>query len=134
MKKSFNFRNKYLRITVRVLTGLMFLGSGISGLMAGYAMHGVPIEMVPVSQQLWSMGIFPMIKVTEVISGLMLLTGFYPALALLFVAPICVGIIVFTANVAPQYMVAGFVVSVLVAYLGYAYWNKYRQIFVRQYS
>ncbi len=134
MKKGFSFRNKYLRITARVITGLMFLGSGISGLMAGAAMHGVPAEMVPVSQQLWHMGIFQMIKVTEVVSGIMLVTGFLPALALLFVAPICVGIIVFTANVAPGYIAPGIIVSVLVAYLGYAYWNKYRQIFVRQYS
>ena len=131
MKKGFNFRNKYLLTTIRIVTGLMFLGSGVSGLMAGYAMHGVPPAMVPVSQQLWVMGIFQMIKTTEVIAGLMLIFGFLPALAAILLAPICVGIIVFTSHVAPQYMITGIIVSVLVAYLGYAYWDKYRAIFSR---
>ena len=126
-----NFRNKYLRITIRVILGLMFLGSGVSGLLAGYAMHGVPAAMVPVSQELWRMGIFQMIKTTEIVAGLMLVTGFYPALALLFVSQICVGIIVFTLHVAPQYVVSGIFVSILTAYLGYAYWDKYRGIFTR---
>ena len=129
--KKIHFRNKYLVITVRVILGLMFLGSGISGLMAGEAMHGVPIAMVPVSQQLWHMGIFQMIKTTEIVSGLMFVFGFLPALAALFVAPICVGIIVFTSNVAPEYVTTGIFVSVLTAFLGYAYWDKYKAIFVR---
>ena len=124
-----NFRNKYLLITLRVLLGLMFLGSGISGLMAGYDMHGVPAAMVPVSQSLWMMGIFQMIKTTEIISGLMLITGFLPALAAIFVAPICVGIIVFDSRVAPEYIASGFIVSLLDIYLGYAYWDKYKVLF-----
>jgi uncharacterized membrane protein YphA (DoxX/SURF4 family) len=126
-----NFRNRKLVITVRIILGLMFLGSGISGLMAGYAMHGVPEPMVAVSQSLWSMGIFQMIKVTEVISGLMLIFGFLPALAAIFVSPICVGIIVFDLHVAPAYIASGIVVSLLTAYLGYAYWDKYRALFAR---
>lgn len=131
MKNGFSFRNKYLRITIRTITGLMFLGSGISGLMAGHDMHGVPAAMVPVSQQLWDMGIFQMIKVTEIVAGLMLVTGFVPALGLLMLAPICVGILVFDSNVAPEYLTAGVVVTVLVGYLGYAYFDKYRAIFSR---
>lgn len=126
-----NFRNKHLVVTIRVLLGLMFLGSGISGLMATYAMHGVPAPMVPVSQELWTMGIFQMIKITEIVAGLMLLTGFLPALALLFVSPICVGIIVFDLDIAPIYIVPGILVSLMTAFLGYAYFEKYRLIFKR---
>ena len=126
-----NFRNTYLVSTVRIVLGLMFIGSGASGLLAGYAMHGVPPAMVGVSQELWHMGIFQMIKTTELVSGLMLLFGFLPALAAIFVSPICVGIIVFDANIAPQYVASGIVVSLLTAYLGYAYWDKYRAIFAR---
>lgn len=127
-----NFRNKYLVTTVRIVLGLMFLGSGISGLMAGAAMRGVPGDMVPVSQQLWHMGIFQMIKTTEVVAGIMLIFGLLPALALLFVSPICVGIIVFTSHVAPAYMVTGIFVSILTLFLGYAYFPaKYAQLFKR---
>ena len=123
---------KYLVAAVRIVLGLMFLGSGVSGLMAGYAMHGVPAGMVGVSQELWRMGIFQMIKTTEIVSGLMLVFGFLPWLALLFVAPICVGIIVFTSQVAPMYMASGIIVSILTAFLGYAYFpSKYAQLFAR---
>ncbi len=126
-----NFRNRKLVITIRSVLGLAFIGSGVSGLMAGYAMHGVPTEMIGVSQSLWSMGIFQMIKVTEIVSGLMLLTGFLPALATIFVSPICVGIIVFDLHVAPGYIASGIVVSLLTSYLGYAYWDKYKTLFER---
>jgi len=127
-----NFRNKYLVIAVRVILGLMFLGSGVSGLYSGtHNMSGVPDAMIPMSQALWAMGIFQMIKVTEVIAGLMLVLGFLPALAAIFVAPICVGVIVFNARVAPDLVISGVIISILDAYLGYAYWDKYKGLFAK---
>ena len=126
-----NFRNRKLVITIRTILGLFFIFSGVSGLMAGQAMHGVPAPMVPAMQSLWSMGLFQMIKTTELVAGLMLITGFLPALALLFLAPICVGVLVFNSVVAPQYLASGIVASALTAYLGYAYWDKYKALFVR---
>ncbi len=124
-----NFRNRKLVATVRILLGFFILFSGISGLAAGPEMKNVPAPMVPTMMQLWDMGIFQLIKTTEVVVGLMLIVGFLPALALLFLAPICIGVIVYNGTVAPQYVVTGVIVSVLTAYLGYAYWDKYRAIF-----
>ncbi len=124
-----NFRNRKLVVTVRILLGLFIFFSGVSGLMAGSEMKNVPAPMVPTMMQLWDMGIFQLIKITEVVVGLMLIVGFLPALALLFLAPICIGVIVYNGTVAPQYVVTGVIVSVLTAYLGYAYWDKYRAIF-----
>ncbi len=126
-----NFRNRKLLITIRTLLGLMFLMSGVTGLLAGKAMQGVPAPMIVVLQSLWSSGIFQMIKVTEMVAGLMLVLGFLPALAAIFLAPVCIGIIVFNAMLAPAYLVSGIVVSILNAYLGYAYWDKYKALFVR---
>lgn len=127
-----NFRNKYLRITIRVLLGLMFLGSGISGWMSGLNhMQGVPEAMIPSSQSLWDAGIFQMIKTTEIVAGLMLVTGFLPWLAAIAVTPICVGIFVFNLNlhVPGGYYMSGIIVSLLTLYLGYAYWEKYKPLF-----
>ncbi len=126
-----NFRNRKLVITIRTLLGLMFVFSGVSGLMAGAEMKGVPEPMIAVSQQLWHMGIFQMIKMTEIVGGAMLVLGFLPALAAIFVAPICVGIIVFDLHVAPAFLPAGIVVSAMTSYLGYAYWEKYKALFQR---
>ena len=124
-----NFRNRYLLITIRTLLGLFFIFSGVAGLIAGKSMQGVPEPMVTISQSLWASGIFQMIKVTEIVAGLMLLSGFLPALAAIFLSPICVGIIVFNAMLAPSYLITCFIVTALVAYLGYAYWDKYKALF-----
>ncbi|MCE9586466.1 hypothetical protein K8R04_04075 [Candidatus Uhrbacteria bacterium] len=129
----FNFRNRYLVITIRVLLGLMFLFSGVSGILAASnGMQGVPEVMVISQWQLWDMGIFQLIKITEIVAGIMFITGFLPALALLFVSPICVGLIAYDLSVAPDYSASFVVISVMTAYLGYAYWDKYKAIFQRQ--
>ncbi len=94
-------------------------------------MHGVPAPMVASQKVLWSVGIFQLIKTTEIVSGLMLLTGFLPALASIFLAPICIGVIVYNLSIAPIYVISGLVVSILNGYLGFVYWDKYKTLFVR---
>jgi uncharacterized membrane protein YphA (DoxX/SURF4 family) len=126
-----NLGNRKLLITVRTLLGLMFLLSGIAGFMTASSMEGIPPAMVPYMQALVGSGIFYMIKVTEVVAGLMLVTGFLPALAALSLVPLCVGILIFNGLLSPQNLWSGLVVSILTAYLGYAYWDKYRAIFQR---
>lgn len=126
-----NFRNRKLVIGARVVLGLMFLGSGLGGLLGGSSLQGVPENMIPTMRMLLDSGIFYMIKVTELVSGLMLIFGIFPALAAIFVAPICVGIIVFTAFVSPENMWGGFVVGAFTLYLGYAYWEQYKPLFAR---
>lgn len=124
-----DFRNKYLLTTLRVIFGLFMLFSGVSGLLAGESMEGVPEGMQPTLQMLYDTGLFHMIKITETIAGLMLLVGFLPWLAALALAPLGVGIIVFNANVAPQFVISGVIVCLFLAYLGYAYWPKYKPLF-----
>ena len=124
-----NLRNRYLVITVRTLLGLIMLLSGISGLMMGNSTQGVPPEMVAFTQVFWASGIFQMVKVTEIVAGFMLLTGFFPALATLFLAPDVVGIVIVNARLMPSFLWIGAIVFVMTAYLGYAYWEKYASIF-----
>src|ERR1700674_1551685 len=126
-----NFRNRYLVVAIRILLGLVMLASGISGLLMGNSAKGVPPQMVTFTQVFWASGIFQMVKVTEIVAGLMLLVGFLPALATLFLAPDVVGIVVVNARLMPSFLWIGVVVFVLTAYLGYAYWGKYKLIFTR---
>src|SRR5579872_3069853 len=97
-----NFRNKYLVIAVRVLLGLIMLASGVSGLLMAGSTKGVPTEMVGFTQMLWHSGLLAMVKVTEVVAGLMLLLGILPALAALFLAPDIVGIMVVNSVLMPS--------------------------------
>src|SRR3984885_14483090 len=126
-----NFRNRYLVIAVRVLLGLIMLASGISGLLMGNSTKGVPPQMVTFTQVFWASGIFQMVKVTEIAAGFMLLFGILPELATLFLAPDVVGIVVVNARLIPSFLWVGAIVFVLTAYLGYAYWDKYKSIFSR---
>ncbi len=126
-----NFRNKYLLITIRTLFGLMMTFSGVMGFLAGSSMEGVPPEMIPTMQTLLKTGIFQMIKTTEIVAGLMLVIGFLPALAAIFIAPIAVGIVVVNSMIAPDMIISGVIVCLFNAYLGYAYWDKYKALFKR---
>jgi putative oxidoreductase len=126
-----NFRNRYLVIGIRILLGLIMLASGISGILMGNSTKGVPPEMVNFTQVFWASGIFQMVKVTEIVAGFMLVVGIFPALATLFLAPDVVGIVVVNARLVPSFLWIGASVFVLTAYLGYAYWDKYKSIFSR---
>jgi uncharacterized membrane protein YphA (DoxX/SURF4 family) len=124
-------RNRYLVLTIRTLLGLIMLASGVSGLLMGNSTQGVPPQMVAFVEVFWASGIFQMVKVTEIVAGLMLVAGIFPALATLFLAPDVVGIVIVNARLMPSFLWIGGIVFVMAAYLGYAYWDKYEQIFER---
>ncbi len=124
-----NFKHKYAVITIRVLLGLLMIFSGVTGLISGPNPQGIPENMIETTKVLWNTGIFQMIKVTEAVAGLMLVIRFLPALAAIFLAPISVGIIVFNSMLAPSFVFIGIIIGLLNAYLGYAYWDKYKQLF-----
>ncbi len=108
-----DFRNRYLVITVRILLGLIMLASGISGLLMGNSTRGVPPQMIAFTQVFWASGIFQMVKVTEIVAGVMLLVGIFPALATLFLAPDVVGIVIVNARLMPSFLWIGVVVFLL---------------------
>lgn len=126
-----NLRNRYLIITIRTLLGLVFVFSGVSGFLMGNDVTNIPEPMATITTSLWDSGIFQMIKATEIIAGLMLLFGFLPALAVIFLAPVAVGILIVNVLLAPSFAIVGLILSLLLAYLGYAYWDKYRALFQR---
>jgi uncharacterized membrane protein YphA (DoxX/SURF4 family) len=128
----FNLRNKYLVVTLRTVFGLLFMLSGVSGLWMGtHGLEGVPPDLLPMNQTLWNIGVFEMIKVTETIAGLMLVTGFLPALAVIFLAPIAVGIVIVNALTFPSAVIVGVVICAIEMYFGYVYWDKYKALFMR---
>lgn len=124
-----NYRHPKAILVVRILLGLFLLMSGIGGFLAGDNMEGIPQNMIDAVISLKDMGLFQMIKVTEIVAGIMLVVGYLPALALLFVAPIGIGVVVFNSQLSPANLPAGLILCALTAYLGYAYWDKYKAIF-----
>jgi uncharacterized membrane protein YphA (DoxX/SURF4 family) len=87
--------------------------------------------MVAINDALIQSGIFQYVKVTEIIAGLLLVTGFLPALGALALVPVMGGVIIINALLTPEFLIFGIIVSLFVAYLGYAYWDKYKALFQR---
>ena len=94
-------------------------------------LNNSPAKMVAFTQVFWASGIFEIVEVTEIVAGFTLLVGVFPALATLFFAPDVVGIVIANARWMPAFLWLGAVVFVLTAYLGYAYWDRYKSIFSR---
>lgn len=126
-----NCRNKYLGGTIRIVFGLFMAMSGLSFFFMADPTAGAPESIVPVMTAFMSSGILYMIKVTEVLAGLMLLFNLLPALAAILIAPVVVGIIVFNAMLSPEFVFVGVILAILNGYLGYFYWEKYKALFKR---
>jgi len=118
-----------LSLVFRVFLGLIFLVFGLNGLL--------PKEFLPTPSMsdgaisflvsLEKTGyFFPILRVTEVICGLMLLTGYFVPLALAILAPITLQILLFHVFLAPE---AGLVMAVIIVILelslAYMYMNSY---------
>jgi uncharacterized membrane protein YphA (DoxX/SURF4 family) len=129
-----NYRNRKLIRTIRIFFGVFMLMSGASGLimvLSDMMPKDAPPEQMASLKMLWTTGIFQMIKVTEIVAGLMLIFGVLPQLAVLFLAPVGVGIVVVNARIAPPGVIMGLLVCGFLAYLTYAYWDCYRALFRR---
>lgn len=128
-----NFRNRKLVTTVRIILGLFMAMSGVTGLMAAANdMQSIPVPMIPYMKQLAVMNLFQLVKIAELVAGLMLVFGIFPALAAIFLAPILIGALVFNITLAPAFVITPVILMALTAYLGYAYWDKYKALFERK--
>ncbi len=125
-----NLKHKYVILTVRILFGLFMLFSGISGLMAiSNGMEGIPEPMQAFTSTLVASGMFHMIKITEIVVGVMFLFNLLPQLAAIVMAPVSIGIIVVNAMLTPAFLPMGIIVALFNIYFGYVYMDKYKPLF-----
>ena len=124
-----NFRHKYLVITVRTIFGLLLLVVGAMRLFMRLPTEGLSAPVAAALQGLSDLGVSKLIAVIEIFAGLLIITGFLPALGALLVAPITVGILAFHVVREPSTILGGVILALMNLYLGYAYWNKYKALF-----
>jgi len=109
-------------LAARVLLGLGFFVFGLNGflhLLPQPPMSGPPAEFFGA---LFATGyMLPLIKGTEVVTGLLLLSGRYVPLALTVLAPVMVNILAFHAFLAPAGLAVPIVFAALGIYLAYAH-------------
>ena len=106
---------KHLPLIARVLLGLIFVFFGVVGALAPETDMGEGgdafIGALKDTGYLW-----PLIKVTEVTSGLLLITGLFVPLALMLLVPVALNILLFHLFLSPS--PGGLAVAVLVLALG----------------
>ena len=126
-----NLRHRYAIITIRTLFGLLLIALGIMGLFVPPPTEGLSEAQLAAIQGLDALGIATFIALVELVAGLLIVTNYLPAFGALLVAPIFVGIIVYHLVKDPATILPGVIVAALNIYLAYAYWDKYKALFVR---
>lgn len=126
-----NFRNKYLLIAIRTLFGLALIAIGVMGFFVEPPADQLTEKGAAALAGLEALGVSKFILIVEIFAGLLLITGFMPAFGAILAAPIVVGINVYHLVQEPSTIVPGLVFALFNAYLGYAYWDKYKAIFKR---
>jgi hypothetical protein len=124
---------RYLPAAGRVLLGLVFFVFGLNGFLSFLPQPSTPIPegAVALGGALLKSGyMFPLIKGTEVLAGVLLLTNRFVPLALALVAPVVVNIALFHAFLAPSGLPVALVVLALELYLAWSYRAAYRAMLV----
>ena len=116
---------KHIPTAVRLLTGLMFTGSAIGGMM-GKVPPPEPEAAQAFMGVLFSSGLLYLVKILELLCGLALIAGFFVPLALLVLAPIIVNIAFFHVVLDPS----GFMVAVVLIGLWVGNAMSYRSEFL----
>lgn len=117
-------------IAARWALGLLFGVFGLNGFLHFLPMPAPEGEAGAFMGALAATGyMFPLIKGTEVVAAGLLLSGRWPALALLLLAPIVVNIVAFHLVFAPAGLPVALVAVALGSFLARQYWPAFRGVF-----
>lgn len=110
-----------LPLIARILLGLIFFVFGLIGLLNLIP----PPADLPQDMQTFTAGLaaakyfMPLLKLTEIICGLLLLIGWFVPLALVILAPISINIFLVHAFLAPEGIVIAILIGLLMIYLSF---------------
>jgi hypothetical protein len=120
---------RHLPAAARILMGLAFFVFGLNGFL-----HFIPQPSTPMPEGAVAFGgalmksgyMFPMIMLTQLLVGVLLLANRFVPLALALIAPVLVNIIAFHVFLEPSGIAPGAVLLVLELYLAWSYRGAYR--------
>lgn len=126
-----------LPLIARMILGFIFFASGIVGLLNLVPVPtDLPERLVTFNTGLAASGYFmTLLKGTEVICGLALLTGFFVPLALVILAPVVLNIFLVHVFLAPSGLPLAIVLGFLMIYLSFfaqPYSGVIKQLFLRK--
>ena len=120
--------SKLLPTVARVVLGLVFFVFGLNGFLQFLPQPPMPAAALPFLGGLAGAGyFFPLLKATEVIAGVLLLSNRFVPLALTVLAPIIVNIAAFHLVLAPNPIMVAFLL-VAEIYLAWSYRDAFRGV------
>jgi uncharacterized membrane protein YphA (DoxX/SURF4 family) len=136
VKKGDTQMKQKLPMIARYLLGLIFFVFGGAGLLNLLPPPpDMPEKLMTFMNGLMATGyFFPLLKGTETLCGLLLITGFAPALALVILAPISINIFMLHAFVTPglNNLVLPLTIAILHIVAAKGYWHIYKPLFNRK--
>jgi len=119
-----------LVLAARLLLGLVFLASGVAGLVMPVPPlpDGTPPGMVALFTGLTGSYLLTLVKLTEATVGALLLANRFVPLALLALAPVTVNILLVHLLLAPSGLPIALVVLALHLFMAWSYRGAYRGV------
>lgn len=118
-------------IILRTLMGLLFIFAS-----SVYFLNLIPVPEMTGPIKTFNEGLaaapyfMTLLKTTELVCGILLVTGYFVPLALVLLAPVIVNIFFVHATMAPEGLPTAIVVVLIEAFLGYAYRKSFAPLFV----
>lgn len=120
--------NSKVTMVLRILLAIPLLVFGLNKFF-----HFIPMDAPPEGSFMHSLGLteymFPLIALSEIIPGLLLLINKWVGLALVWLVPISINILLFHFKFDMSSIAPAAFVAVLNFVLIYAYWGKFKTLF-----
>ena len=129
-----------IQLGARIILGLIYFVFGAMGLAMQLGLMQMPEPAMPEAAMGFMKGMvgtgyfLPLLKITETVCGLLLLTGLAAPLALVIVAPVTLHILLFHANLTPgvNNLVLPSVMIIVQVIAMSGYWDLYKPLLVRK--
>ncbi len=124
---------KHLPMLARVVLGLIFAVFGVIGLFELGPQPEMSEEASAFMGAIMDTGyLWPVIKVSEIVCGVLLILGMFVPLALVVLAPIALNILLFHVFLAPEGSVIGIVILVLGLYIAHQHRESFSAVLRRK--
>jgi uncharacterized membrane protein YphA (DoxX/SURF4 family) len=129
---------KIAMIIVRTLMGLLFVFSAVFHFLTVFGVAPppeIPAQVKPFMDGLVSSGYFLwLLKLTELVGGLMLLSGRFVPLAMVILSPVIINIVLTHLFLLPSGIGPGLFLALGNIFLAYYYWDAFKPLLTSKYE
>ena len=114
----------------RLVLGLIFMASGVNYFFPFFSEPTEPPRVVAFVDALKATGyMWPLIRLTEVAGGALMVADRFVPLALLVLAPVVINIVALHVFLSPQFLPTAVLVAAPELFLAWEYWNSFAPLF-----